>query len=105
MKQKTYKKELHLLDDKEQQYLKEKWELAERLNTMVVDYTNKDKESDSVSLKLEGTSTMGPRVAYMFGIQYGIEYARSQDAIDKIQVDAILSGIKEALGIRLEKGE
>tara|TARA_R100000734_G_C3298929_1_gene89804 strand:- start:440 stop:754 length:315 start_codon:yes stop_codon:yes gene_type:complete len=103
MKQKTYKKELHLLDDKEIQETNKRWNNAERLNTMVVDYTNKDNEKDSVSLKVAGASVMPSRVAYMFGVQYGIEFARKQDAIDKKQVDAILTGIESAIGIQLQK--
>lgn len=98
----TIKKEITELSDKEIDWVQNKWEKAGRMREFVAEYNNRNNDKKSITLKVAGADIMPPRVAYMFGIQWGIEFARSQDAHDRAGTDAILSGIKHAIGTSIE---
>lgn len=100
--QKTHKKEITDMTDKEYEQMQELWEKAGRMREFKAEYTNKHGSKDSIGLNVEFASTMPARVAYMLGIAYGVEFARSQDAHDKAATDAILAGIKGACHISVK---
>ena len=97
-----YKKEISQLTPEEIKQAKAQFDKANRLKFFKAQYTNKHGDKADITLNCEGASDIGSRAAYMFGVQYGIEFARSQDAHDKAATDAILTGIKTALGVSIE---